>query len=189
MGVKFVTRSALVSALLGAMACAPVIVTPLPQNVRRIAVLPPYQAGAVDARTGADSGLPNMTVGDVLAQQARIRLAEKGFEVLSPSAVKVATQDRVPTSPEMAAQILREANLDAVALYIEVRRWEPTPDSRGMKADGVIVALDVMMVDPKTGGVLWQVHRPSRPVPVYGVVLTGQANVIVAETVMREIFH
>src|SRR6266850_2634052 len=186
-----IIRIALISTLLGVVACAPAVVTPLPQNVRRIAVLPPYQAGAVDARTGADSGLPilqNMTVGDVLAQQARIRLAEKGFEVLSSSAVKVSTKDRVPTSPEMAAQILREANLDAVALYIEVRRWEPTPNSRGMKADGVIVALDVMMVDPKTGGVLWQVHRPSRPVPVYGVVLTGQANVIVAETVMREVF-
>jgi hypothetical protein len=130
-----------------------------------------------------------MTVGDVLAYQARLRLAEKGFEVLSPGAVKVATKDRAPTSPPMAAQILREANLDAAGLYIEVRRWEPTPNSRGMKADGVIVALDVMMVDPKTGGVLWQVHRPSRPVPVYGVMLTGQANVIVAETVMREIFH
>jgi hypothetical protein len=46
-----------------------------------------------------------------------------------------------------------------------------------------------MMVDPKTGKILWQVNRPSRPVPVYGVVLTGQANVIVAETVMREIFQ
>jgi hypothetical protein len=89
----------------------------------------------------------------------------------------------------MAAQILREANLDAAGLYIEVRRWEPTPDSRGLKADGVIVALDAVMIDPKTGAVLWQVHRPSRPVPVYGVVLTGQANVIVAETVMREIFQ
>ena len=186
-----IIRIALIGILLGVVACAPAVVTPLPENVRRIAVLPTYQTGAVDARTGADSGLPvlqNMTVGDVLAQQARIRLAEKGFEVLSPSAVKVATKDRVPTSPEMAAQILREANLDAVALYIEVRRWEPTPNSRGMKADGVIVALDVMMVDPKTGGVLWQVHRPSRPVPVYGVVLTGQANVIAAETVMREVF-
>jgi hypothetical protein len=88
----------------------------------------------------------------------------------------------------MAAQIMEEAHLDAATLYIEVRRWEPMPDSRGMKADGVIVALDVMMVDPKTGAVLWQVHRPSRPVPLYGVVLTGQANVFVAETVMREIF-
>jgi hypothetical protein len=193
MSVKFIAKSVLVGALLGAMACAPVIVAPLPQNVRRIAVLPPYQRDAAAERgSSADKdpvGLPNMTVGDVLAYQARLRLAEKGFEVLSPGAVKVATKDRAPTSPEMAAQILREANLDAVALYIEVRRWEPMPDSRGMKADGVIVALDVMMVDPKTGAVLWQVHRPSRPVPVYGVVLTGQANVIVAETVMREILR
>ena len=183
-----IIRIALIATLVGVLACAPAVVTPLPQNVRRIAVLPAYQAGVVDASIGADSGLPVLTVRDVLAQQARIRLAEKGFEVLSPSAVKVATKDRVPTSSEMAAQILREANLDAVALYIEVRRWEPTPNSRGMKAEGVIVALDVMMVDPKTGGVLWQVHRPSRPVPVYGVVLTGQANVIVAETVMRKMF-
>ena len=183
-----IIRIALIATLVGVVACAPAVVTPLPQNVRRIAVLPAYQAGVVDASIGADSGLPVLTVRDVLAQQARIRLAEKGFEVLSPSAVKVATKDRVPTSSEMAAQILREANLDAVALYIEVRRWEPTPNSRGMKADGVIVALDVMMVDPKTGRILWQVNHPSRPVPVYGVVLTGQANVIVAETVMREMF-
>ena len=98
--------------------CAPAIVN-LCRRRSSNRVLPPYQPGAVDARTGADNGPPvlqNMTVGDVLAQQARIRLAEKGFEVISPSAVKVATKDRVPTSPEMAAQILREANLDAVAL-------------------------------------------------------------------------
>jgi hypothetical protein len=188
------TNIVLLSVLLAAIACtAPTVVTPLPQNVRRIAVLPPYQRDAVAERGSSANkdtvSLPNMAVADVLAYQARLRLAEKGFEVLSPSAVKVATKDRGPTSPEMAAQILRETNLDAVALYIEVRRWEPTPNSRGLKADGVIVALDVMMVDPKTGRILWQVNRPSRPVPVYGVVLTGQANVIVAETVMREVFQ
>jgi hypothetical protein len=94
----------------------------------------------------------------------------------------------MPTSARMAAQIIEEAHLDATALYIEVRRWKPTPNSRGMKADSVIVALDVMMVDPKTGAVLWQVHRPSRPVPLYGVVLTGHAHLFVAETVMREVF-
>ncbi len=187
--MTFMLGIGLIAALFGAVACTPAIVTSLPQTVRRIAVLPPFQRGAVNARTDADNGLPvlqNMTVGDVLAHQARIRLAEKGFEVLSPGAVKVATKDRVPTSPEMAAQILREANLDAVALYIEIRRWDPTPSERGMKADGVIVALDVTMVDPRTGAILWQLHRPSRPVPLYGVVLTGQANVFVAETIMRE---
>ena len=117
-----------------------------------------------------------------------MRLEEKGFDVVAPSVVTLATKDRVPTSPQMAAQIMEEAHLDAAALYIEVRRWEPMPDARALKADGVIVALDVIMVDPKTGAILWQVNRPSRPVPLYGIVLTGQANVFVAETVMREVF-
>jgi hypothetical protein len=182
----------LLCVLLGAVSCAPAVVTPMPQVVRRIAVLPPYYPGAAGTLTArSDSDLPyplQMTVGDLLAQQARVRLAEKGLEVIDPIDVKVAVKDKVPTSPQMAAQIMEAAHLDATALYIEVRRWEPTPYSRGMKADGVIVALDVMMVDSKTGAVLWQVHYPSRPVPLYGVVLTGQANVFVAETVMREIF-
>ena len=53
---KMIIRIALIATLLGIVACAPAVVTPLPQNVRRIAVLPPYQVGTVDARTGADSG-------------------------------------------------------------------------------------------------------------------------------------
>jgi hypothetical protein len=192
MSTMSIIRFGLVSVLLTAMGCTPLVVTPLPPTVHRIAVLPPYKVGASETRTAStDSYLPfplETTVGEALAQQARARLTERGLQVIEPSVVKLATQDRVPSSPQMAAQIVEEAHLDATALYIEVRRWEPTPDSRGMKADGVIVALDVMMVDPKTGTILWLVHRPSRPVPLYGVVLTGQANVFVAETVMREIF-
>jgi hypothetical protein len=185
-------RIGFVSVLLTAVGCAPTVVTPMPQTVRRIAVLPPYRLGTADIHPAATDiqapALPSRTIGDLLAQQARAQLAEKGLEVLDPIDVKVATRDRTPTSPQMAAKIMEEAQLDAAALYIEVRRWEPTPYERGMKADGVIVALDVMMVDPKTGAILWQVHRPSRPVPLYGVVLTGQAHVFVAETVMREVF-
>jgi hypothetical protein len=192
MSMTFIFRIGLVSVLLTALGCAPAVVTPMPPTVRRIAVLPPYYLGAPDTpAAGTDSDLLRplqMTVGDVLAQQARMRLAERGLDVVAPSVVQLATGGRAPTSPQMAAQIMEEAHLDAAALYIEVRRWEPMPDSRGMKADGVIVAVDVMMIDPKTGAVLWQVHRPSRPVPLYGVVLTGQAHVFVAETVMREIF-
>jgi hypothetical protein len=191
MSIAFLTRIALVSALLGALGCTPTVVTPLPKTVRRIAVLPPYQFGTADPDTATDSnrlGLPSRTIGDLLAQQARMRLAEKGLDVIELSVVKLATGGRVPTSPQMAAQFMEETHLDAAALYIHVRRWEPTPSEKGMKADGVIVALDVAMVDPKTGAVLWQVHRPSRPVPLLGVVLTGQAHVFVAETVMREIF-
>jgi hypothetical protein len=121
----------------------------------------------------------------VLADQARVQLAAQGFAVLAPSLVQRATQGRVPTSPAMAGHLLAEAHLDAFALYIDVRQWEPT--TSGMKTDGVIVALDVLLVDPQTGTVLWQGHRPARPVPLYGVVVTGQAQVFVAETVMREL--
>jgi hypothetical protein len=193
MSITSIIRGVLVSGLFGAMACTPpAVVTSLPQNVRRVVVLPPYRLGVADTRpTATESellGLPSRTIEDLLAQQARAQLTAKRFDVVEPSIVKLATKDRVPTSPQMAAQIVEQAQLDATALYIEVRRWEPTPDARGMKADGVIVALDVMMVDPKTGAILWQVNRPSRPVPLYGVVLTGQANVFVAETVMKEVF-
>jgi hypothetical protein len=190
-GYVVIIRIGLISLLLTAMACTSAVVTPMPPTVRRIAVLPPYRLGAADAPPASSDNDPwrplERTVGDVLAQQARARLAARGLDVIAPSVVALATQDRVPTSPQVAAQITEAAHLDATALYIEVRRWEPTPDSRGMKADGVIVALDVMMVDPKTGTILWRVHRPSRPVPLFGVVLTGQAHVFVAETVMREV--
>jgi hypothetical protein len=121
-------RIGIVITLLTAMGCAPAVVTPLPPTVRRIAVLPPYYRGAVEIRTAsADTALVHpfeMTVGDVLVQQARTRLAEKGLDVIAPSVVKLATQDRMPTSAQMAAQIMEDAHLDATALYIEVRRWE-----------------------------------------------------------------
>ena len=188
----FTIRVAIVGALFGAIGCTSTVVTSLPQSVRRIAVLPPYRLGAADTRpTVTESellGLPSRTIEDLLAQQARAQLQAKGFDVVAPTEVKLATKARVPTSPQMAGQIMEEANLDAAALYIEVRRWEPMPDARALKADGIIVALDVAIVDPKTGKILWQVNRPSRPVPLYGIVLTGQANVFVAETVMREVF-
>ena len=192
MSTSCVIGIGLASVLLGAIGCAPVVVTPLPLVVRRIAVLPPYRLGTADTRPTATEnqllGQPSRTIEDLLAQQARTQLQAKGFDVVAPTELKLATKDQVPTSPQMAAQILRQANLDAAALYIEVQRWEPMPDARGLKADGIIVALDVAVVDPKTGKILWQVHRPSRPVPLYGVVLTGQANMFVAETVMGEIF-
>ena len=191
MRTRVIPRIGLVGVLLGAMACTPPLVAPLPPTVRRVAVLAPYFRGAAETATvstESDRLFPlRMTVSDVLAQQARAQLAEKGFDVIEPSLLKAAIKGRVPTSPQMAAQITEQAKLDAAAMYIEVRRWDPTPDTRGMKADGVIVALDVMILDPETGAVLWQVHRPSRPVPLYGVVLTGHAHRFAAETVMREI--
>jgi hypothetical protein len=128
-----IIRIGLISLLLTAMGCTSAVVTPMPPTVRRIAVLPPYRVGPDTSIADAETSLSfpiKMTVGDVLAQQARARLAEKGLDVVAPSVVTLATKDRMPTSPQMAAQIMEEAHLEATVLYIEVRRWEPTPDSR-----------------------------------------------------------
>ena len=58
MNITFIIRTGLVSTLLTAMGCTPAVVTPMPQTVRQIAVLPPYYPGAADTPTaGTDSDL------------------------------------------------------------------------------------------------------------------------------------
>jgi len=97
--------------------CASAGVTSLPPTVRRVAVLAPYYRDAADTGsvyTDNNTVRPiGLTVGDVLAQQARTRLTEKGFDVIEPGIMKMATKNRVPTNTQMAAQILEEAHLDA----------------------------------------------------------------------------
>src|SRR4029453_19271945 len=88
MSMTFIFRIGLVSVLLTALGCAPAVVTPMPPTVRRIAVLPPYYLGAPDTpAAGTDSDLLRplqMTVGDVLAQQARMRLLGGGCRGVPP---------------------------------------------------------------------------------------------------------
>ena len=87
MNVVFSIRIGLLCVLLTAMGCATAVVTPLPPNVHRIAVLPPYRLGAAETPGSSGSYLSfplGVTVGDVLAQQARARLAEKGLDVPRP---------------------------------------------------------------------------------------------------------
>ena len=116
-----------------------------------------------------------VTVGDVLAQQARARLAEKGLDVLDPIDVKVATGDRIPTSPQMAAQIMEEAHLDAsrpvhrstalgadAGLERDESRWCDCRAGRddGRSEDGH----DTVAGTPSlpAGSALWRrTHRPS----------------------------
>jgi hypothetical protein len=169
--------------------CATTAVAPLPSTVHRIAVLPPNRPSEAD-KTPASASLDGvqparLTVADVLAADARVLLAQKGFQVVDPTSVETATHGRVPTSPRMAAEIVADAHLDATALYIEVPVWQTNTDS-SFTASAVIVALNVRLVDSR-GEVVWQVRRPTKPVPLYGTILTGQADVLAAEAVMREV--
>lgn len=173
------------------LGCKSMAVPPAPKSVQRIAVLPPHTPGSgtaapANAPPGGDLfNAPRLTLADVLAAAAHLELGRQGFQVVDPLTVDAAVHGEAPASAQMAAQMARAAQLNATAMFIDVRLWEP--NNTGMRTDGVIVALDVALVDPQTGNVVWTVHRAPKPVPLYGVVLQGQADIFVAETVMREI--
>jgi hypothetical protein len=179
---------ALFAAALGAAACAPTMV-PIPDAVRRIAVLPPCDATGAPLSPTGSSGLynaPSESLARLLVSRAADQLARRGLEVVDPHVVDMATQARVPSSPEAAAAIVRSAKLDATPLFLRVRRWE-WPYST-MNTTEILVALDAMLVDPVTERVVWQVNRSLKPVPLHGRLMAGQADAVAAEEVMKEVF-
>ena len=178
----------LASALAGPAGCAPKV-APAPAPVRRIAVLPPCDATGAPLSPRASAGpsdTPSQRLDDVLASEARNQLARHGFQVVDPRVVEIATGGRVPSSPEIAAEIVRSSRLDATALFLRVRRWElPYPT---LRTNEIIVSLDAMLVDPATGEVVWEVRRPAKPVRLHGELMGGQAAAVAAEEVMKEVF-
>ena len=92
----------------------------------------------------------------------------------------------MPASPEMAAEIIASTHLDATALFIRVRRWEfayPT-----LQTNEIIASLDAVLVDPTTSKVVWETHRPVKPVQLHAELFGGQANVVAAQELMHEVF-
>jgi len=180
-------RGTAVWILLGAFGCAAVAPGPRPAAIGRVAVLPPQgpDRGAAAAATPGAGAWPALSVGEVLAAAARIQLARDGFAVVDPQTVTAATGGRQPTSAADAARIVADSHLDATAMFIAVPIWQASFE--GMRTDSVIVAMDVDLVDPQSGEILWHVHRTAKPVPLYGTLLTGQADFFAAETVMREV--
>ncbi|HXJ34029.1 MAG TPA: hypothetical protein VMS22_08290 [Candidatus Eisenbacteria bacterium] len=178
----------LLGALAGTFACAPRLAPP-PSSVRRIAVLPPCDASGAPLAQGAlvtSYGAPVEGLGAILAAAAREELAQDGLQVVDPGVLEASTGGRVPASPEAAAEIVAAAKLDATALFIRVRRWEfayPT-----LRTNEIIASLDAMLVDPTTGKTVWEVRRPTKPVPLRSELIGSQADVVAAREVMRELF-
>ena len=175
------------TAIVSSTGCAPQM-SPPPGPLRRIAVLPPTSAtgGALSgARPGTESyDASSQSLSDLLAAAASQQLAHYGYDVVDPALVASATRRRLPSSPEIATEMVRSAKLDANALLIRVRRWEfsyPT-----MRTSEILVSLDAMLVDP-TGRIVWQAHRPTKPVPLHGALVAGQADAVAAEEVMKEV--
>jgi hypothetical protein len=127
-----------------------------------------------------------VSVGDILAGEARSQLAERGLRVAPREAVDAATEGRVPHSPQAAAEIAAHGKLVGPVLYMEMRRWEPdAPVHTGF----VIVGLSASLVDPASGKVVWQLDRSPAPVSTPGEVTLGSAYETAARKVIAEILR
>jgi hypothetical protein len=124
-----------------------------------------------------------VTVPDVVASEARLQLARRGFTVVAADEVESATQGRAPGSAQAAAEIAARAKLAGLALYIEIRRWEPDAPTHPAF---VLVALSTSLVDPASGRTVWTSDRSTGPVPTPGEVALGAAYVTAARKVMEE---
>lgn len=177
--------------LLLAGACARPAPPPPPDMVRTVAVLPPANRTGDPLLVAGTSFLEKyafrsdrVTVPDVLASEARLQLARRGFTVVSADEVEGATQGRAPGSPEAAAEIASRGKLAGLALYLDVRRWEPDAPTH---PSFVLVGLTASLVDPATARVVWSAERRTAPVATPGEVSLGPAYVTAARKVMEEL--
>ena len=187
------SRRALSPLLLGfalAVACAN---PPAPPDLRgrAIAVLPANNRTGDPLLVAGASFLDRyalhaerVTVADVLAGEARVQLAERGIAVVPREKLMQAIDAGAPRSPAAAAEIAARAKLDALALYLEIRRWEPDAP---IHPAFVIVGLSATLVDPASGEIVWQLDRRPAPVATPGEVTLENAYETAARKVVGEI--
>jgi len=187
-----VTRFRLAWFLLVAAACGRPAPEPLPADiVRTVAVLPPANRTGDALLVAGTSVLEKyalrterVTVPDVVASEARVQLARHGFSVVAADEVERATEGHEPGSADAAADMAAHAKLGGLALYVEIRRWEPDAPTHPAF---VLVALTASLVDPTTRRIVWTANRPTAPVATPGEVAIGAAYVTAARKVMEEV--
>ena len=167
---------------------------PAPPDLRpgqAIAVLPPNNRCGDPLLVSGASFLDRyvfharpVTVGDVLAAETRFQLAERGVAVIPRAALAQAIDGQVPQSPQAAGEIVARGKLDALALYLEIRRWEPDAPTQPAF---VIVGASASLVDPASGKVVWQLDRPALPIPTPGEVTLETAYETAARKLASEI--
>jgi len=182
------------SLLILVLGCAhPVIAPPPPELPRTVAVLTPNNltgdpllvAGASFFERYATRSA-RVTVSDVLAAEARLQLERRGFDVVPAETVESGTHGRAPGSARAAGELAKQAELPGLALYLEIRRWDPDAPTHPAF---VLVGLAASLVDPASGRVLWSADHPVRPVPTPGEVAVGPAYVTAARKVMEELLE
>jgi hypothetical protein len=187
-----VTPSRLAWLLLVVAACGRPAPEPPPAAIAHtVAVLPPANRTG-DALLVAGTSIlekyalhtERVTVPDVVASEARLQLARRGFSVVPADEVERATGGHEPGSVDAAAAMAVRANLGGLALYVEIRRWEPDAPTHPAF---VLVALTASLVDPASHRIVWSANRSTSPVATPGEVALGAAYVTAARKVMEEV--
>jgi hypothetical protein len=164
---------------------------PPPTTVRAVAVFPPNNRTGDDLLVEGGSLLERyafhterVTVGDVLAAEARRQLEERGVDVIAPELVDAAVRSYAPLTAETAARQAARDHVDADVLYIEIRRWEPDAPFQPTR---IIVSLAATLIEPADGEILWHLEQPSRPIATPGAVTLGAADIIAAQSVIQDL--
>jgi hypothetical protein len=175
-----------------AAGCARPAPAPLPSDApRTVAVLPPANHTG-DLLLVAGTSLlekyvfhtDSVTVSDVLGTEARFQLARRGFTVVPADTVEQATDGRVPGSAAAAAEMAAHGGLPGLALWLDVRRWEPDAPT---EPTFVIVALSAALIEPATGRVAWTNVLRTGPIATPGEVTRGGAYVTAARKAMERL--
>lgn len=163
----------------------------IPAPVRKIAVLPPNNQTGQSLEITATSLLDKYTfrsihptVPDVLAAEARSQLSQRGYNVTEPQIVDAACAGKTPTSVQNAAEIATRGGLEGASLYIDLRRWEP---DASFQPAAVMVWIELSLIDPPTGKVLWSAQPDPEEVKTPGAVNLGDAYVAAARTIIRRL--
>src|SRR5689334_23383817 len=151
-------------------ACARPVPAPPPGIPHTVAVLAPTNETGDPLLVAGASFLEKyalatdrVTVPDVLASEASLQLARRGFTVVSREDIR---------------------NGGGLVLGLDVRRWEPDAPTHPAF---VLVGIAAKLVDPGTGRVVWSVERRTSPVATPGEVALGPAYVTAARKVVAEL--
>jgi hypothetical protein len=125
-----------------------------------------------------------VTVGDVLAAEARMQLASRGVTIIPPDVVDAAAGNPPPLGAYGAAAAAARSHIDAAVLFIEIRRWLPDAP---FQPRSIIVSLAATLVDPSDQHTLWAAELSSRPIATPGSVTPGAADVIAAAKAIEEL--
>jgi hypothetical protein len=187
-------RSRLAALLFLLAACATSRPEPAPiLRGQTISVLPPNnQTGSPLFVSGPSSSdrfgfdAQPVTVGDLLAREARRQLAERGFRVTPAETVNAAAEGHVPRTPHAAAEIAAHGKLDGLALYMEIIQWEPDDP---VHTRHVIVGLSASLVDTPTRNVVWDFYRQPEAVATPGEITLKDAYEAAARMVIAQLLE